>query len=193
MISLLVLIPIICISFTLYIMSLIDFIINNDLDIILISLGAFISIIISFFVLKVFIRDNRHIPAIMNMDERSSSIHGYFSFIIMFLFGLSLVLNSIIFKINIFNLTIGLIVIVLFIFITIEYIIKSSKIILLLIDIDDIDSSFRLLVFEDESGGIYQYYVSKKHTYILNKHYLCKIQKSSKYIKKIIKEVIEID
>lgn len=193
MIGLLLLIPILCISFSLYIVSLIDFVLANNLDILMVSLTAFINIIVSFFVIKIFIRDNEHIAFIMNLDKLSSLIHGYFSFIIMFLFGLSLVINSFLFKINVNNLTIGTIIIGVFIYITIEHVLMSKEYILKLVDIDDSESNVNRLIFESNNEEEFEHYVSKKEKYKVNSKYLCKVGKSSKCIKKIIKEVIELD
>lgn len=190
MISLLLLIPILCISFSLYIVSLIDFISANNLDILMVSSTAFINIIVSFFVIKIFIRDNEHIAFIMNLDRKSSLIHGYFSFIIMFLFGASLVINSFSFKININNLTIGSVIIVMFIYITIVHVLMSKEYILKLVDIDDSESNVNRLIFENNDEEEFEYYVSKKEKYKVNNKYLCKVGKSSRCIKKIIKEVV---
>lgn len=173
-------------------MSLTDFVLTNNLDILMTSLTAFVNIIISFFVIKIFIRNNDHIAYIMNLDKRSSLIHGYFSFIIMSLFGISLVLNSCIHKINVYNLTIGLVIIITFIYVTIEHVLKSTKEVLKLIDIDDTETNVNRLVFENDKEEL-EYYVNKKANYKVNNKYLCLVGKSSRCIKKIIKEVIEID
>lgn len=193
MIVLLFLIPILCISMSLYVVSLVSYIVMNSFDVLLTSVTAFISIVVSFFVIKIFIRDNEHIAFVMNLDRRSSLIHGYFSFFIMFLFGISLITNSFVHSYNLANLAIGFMFILLFLYVTFESVLKSQKQVLKLVDIDDIDENLDRLVFEDKTNQEYEYYVRKNSIYNVNKDYLCKIGKSSKLIKKIEKEVIDID
>ena len=191
MIMLLLLIPALCISISLYVMLLINFITSGNCDLIL-FITIFINIILSFFTIKIFIKSNSNIPFIMNLDNLSNSIHGYFSFIIMFLFGSSLILNSCFNKLNIFNLVIGILIFVSFIYITVEHIIKSKKEVLLLESVDEIEEYINCLNLIKEDTT-YEFYVDKKIKYKENSKYLCKLNSNNKYIKKIIKEVIEID
>ena len=182
MIMLLLLIPALCISISLYVMLLINFITSGNCDLIL-FITIFINIILSFFTIKIFIKSNSNI---------SNSIHGYFSFVIMFLFGSSLILNSCFNKLNIFNLVIGILIFVSFIYITVEHIIKSNKEVLLLESVDEIEEYINCLNLIKEDTT-YEFYVDKKIKYKENSKYLCKLNSNNKYIKKIIKEVIEID
>lgn len=192
MIIILLLIPLLCISFTLYIMSLYYFIINNDHNLLMILITVFVNIILSFFIIKIFIKTNEDIPSIMNLDKRSNLIHGYFSFINMFLYGISLIINSIIFKINIYNIITGIIIVILFIYITYEHVLRTDKIVLTLTGIDDTKKGLTCLYFCNNNDEMFEYYV-KDNIYKEDANYLCKIGKSSKCIKKILKEVIEIE
>lgn len=193
MISLLLLIPFFCISFSLYVLGLLDFIINNSFDIVLVTGSAFTSVVLSFFIIKNFICNNDHIASIMNLDKKSSIIHGYFSFFILFLFSISLIVNSFVFKYNMMNLIFGTMFIIAYIYITYEYIIKTETKVLKLVDIDDLDEDLNRLIFEINENEEAEYYVNKKTNYKKDKTYLCKINKSSKLINKVIKEVIELD
>ncbi len=192
MIIILLLIPLLCISFTLFVMSLIDFILNNNYNLIIILATVFINIVLSFFIIKLFIKSNDDIPKILNLDKISNLIHGYFSFINMFLYGLALIINSLLFKINIYNIITGIIITILFIYITFEHVFRTDKIVLTLSSIDDTKEGIKCLYFCNNNDEMYEYYI-KEGTYKEDAKYLCKIGKSSKSIKKIIKEVIDMD
>lgn len=187
MISLLILLPILCIVLSLYVVMLINFVLTNDLDMMLTFLSAFLNVVISFFVIKTFISANGNIAFIRNLDRKSDIIHGYFSFILLFILGVSLVINSIVHKINMYNLIIGLFIIISFIIITYVHLIKTIKEALELTDIDDTEDELNCLIFL-KNGEELEYYVNKKEKYKINSKYLCKISSSNGSIKKIIKE-----
>ena len=188
MLVILLLIPIFCISMSIFIMNLINFIILNELDILLFTGTIFINIISSFFILKLFIKNNEESAFFMNLDQNFSIVYGFFSFCLMFIFGLFLIINSVVNEINIYYLSIGIILVVFFIFLTFMYFIKQEKRELILSNIDEFNESLNLLSFKSDDY-LYKIYVSKKEEYIENKKYLCLINKSTNRIKKIKKEI----
>lgn len=190
MVAILLLIPLLCISFSLYIMNLYNFIVFNDLDIIILISTLFINIVFSYVLLKLLIKHNEIYPTILNIDEFFSLYYGYITFLELFLLAIGLILNSIVNSINIYYLTTGILIMLLFFYITYEYIIQSSKVYLTLESINPYNKHVNLLYFKDDKD-FYQIYRSASITYEEDKRYLCLINKGTKRIKRIVKEASE--
>lgn len=192
MFKMILLLFVLSISIILYIVSLGIFIVYNHLNISMLIITLYSPIIVSFFFIKELIMLNEDKAIFRNLDNRFSVVHGYCSFVLLFLFGISLIFNSLIHRFSILNLVVGFMIFVLFIYITLKYILSVKNKVLMLVSVDDTEEGVNCLYFENGDDE-YEFYVNKKKKYTSNVNYLCCLDGSSKYIKRIIKEVVRID
>ncbi|MCH5166693.1 MAG: hypothetical protein J1F35_02250 [Erysipelotrichales bacterium] len=108
-------------------MNLINFVTFNELDLLLLSITVLVNVITSFFILKLIINNNKESNFIKKIDRNFYAYYGYFCYLQLFIFGIFLIINSIINKINIIYLLIGIMLVLFFIYVTINYIIKRKN------------------------------------------------------------------
>ncbi len=189
----LILIPLLCITVSLFIMSLFNFITINEFDIVLISTTMFLNLILSFLISHLLIKTSKNNSRILlNLENRFLSIFGFYSFNIIVLFGLALIINSLIFQVNIFNLVIGSMIIIFYIWIFFSYIVINKNKVLNITVVDKINNYIDLLYLSDETQE-YELYVKHDETYTEGSSFLCKFNPMSKEVRKIIKRVIEVE
>lgn len=188
----LILIPLLCITVSLFIMSLFNYITLNELDIFLISTTIFIILVLGFIIMRLLIKSSKETSArLLNIDNNFLSIFGFYSFNIVTLFGACLVINSLLYKINVFNLVIGLTIIGVYIWIFISYVLMNKNKTFTITMIDQVNKYIDLLYLsagEEE----YELYIKHDKKYVEEQSYLCKYNPMSKEIRKIIKRVIEV-
>ena len=188
----LILIPLLCITVSLFIMSLFNYVTMNELDIIMLSITMFFNLVLSFAIGHLIIKNNKDSSAyLLNLENRFLSVFGFYSFNIIVLFGIALVINSLLFSVNTFNVIIGLIIIIFYIWIFISYLIMNQNKVFNITVIDKINDHIDLIYLSDESGE-YEFFVHHSKKYIEGSSYLCKYNKMSREVRKIIKEVIEV-
>ena len=188
MMIVLLLIPILCVSLSLYIMTLINFIAFNELDNLLFLGTMLINIVTSFFIFKLIIKNGEQYALIMNMSCDFSNYYGYFSLILLFIFSISLIIHSVVNGMNIIHLTIGIILSLLFLVVTYLYFFKRERKELVLNSINEYNEYLNILYFYEDNHN-YKIFLSKKINLVENKKYLCLVSKYSNTIKKIKKEI----
>ncbi len=181
---LLLLIPLICICLSLYGMTLINFVTINEFNITYFSLEIFVSIVLSYFIMRLIIKSYPASPVINNLDNSFSVIYGYISFSILAPSGIAFIANSIKFGINTYNLPIGILITCLYIFIN-YYFFKRKNLNLTLIAIDKIDNNLLYLSFKSEENDIYTFYTNSNVVYKENNQYSCIINDFTKVLIKI--------
>lgn len=188
MILILILIPLLCIIISLFIMSLFNYLTINELDIFLVSITMFLILVIGFITMRLIIKNSQETSAtLLNIDKNFLSIFGFYSFNIVVLLGISLVINSILYELNMFNFAIGVLIIIFYIWIFISYIIKNKKKVFTITMIDKINNYIDLIYLSDEEGE-YELYVKHDKEYLEEQSYLCQYNPMSKEIRKIIKK-----
>lgn len=186
---LLILIPVLCISITLYILTLTSFISTTNLDTITLTITIFINIIITYLLPKLLIKCFDDSILLLNRRSSFNLIHSYLSFMFITLFGISLVLNSIVSNLNVIYLIIGSVIIILFVFVTITQFFCVKVCIFTLEDIIEIKKRVHCLILKDENNNEYEVYVSNKDRFKISNKYECKYNKNTNRIQKIIKEI----
>lgn len=187
----LILIPLFCITVSLFIMSLFNYITLNELDIFMISITMFIILVLGFVIMRLLINNSKETSVyLLNIDNNFLSIFGFYSFNIVALLGICLIINSIIYKMNIFNLTIGLVIMGVYIWIFVFYILTYKNKVFTITMIDKVNDFIDLIYLSDEEHE-YELYIKHDQKYAEEQRYLCKYNPMSKEIRKIIERVVE--
>ncbi|MDE6141785.1 MAG: hypothetical protein K2G03_04190, partial [Bacilli bacterium] len=160
MLALIFLIPIFCIGLVMYIMTLYNYAILNALDVPLLTIGFLITIVLSFFIVKLFYKILPKTAKYLNKEQNSNTVYNIFTFVIMFLFGLSIFIKSLNAKFNIFDCVIGIIMVSLSSYVISTYFLSYGSEVLKLTDIENIDDKINCLKFEHEKYGIIEYYTN---------------------------------
>ncbi len=189
---LLIIIPMLTISFALYIMTLINFISFNELDTLMITISILLILVLSFISGRLFIKTNKNpLAYILNLDNNYINIFGFYSLNIIGILGICLLVNSFIYRINLFNFGIGIFIVIVYVYLLYAYLIDNKNIVLKLEVISEEDG-VNMLYLKDADGKEYDFYVNHSDKYIEDKTYLCRYNKMSKEVRKIIKEVKEV-
>lgn len=188
LILLLLLTPILCICLSFYIFTLVEYITSGTMDTVVLLLTIMLSLILSFIDLKLLINSNKKDIYLLNMDNKINTIHGYFSFILLFIFGVSLLIRSFINNTNIYDFILGMLLIILFIYVTYEYIFSSKTDVFEIEDIEEYDDNISL-IYLSLNDLILEYFVLNKDGYKKNGKYEVIYKPNLKYIKKIKGEV----
>ena len=188
----LILIPLLCITVSLFIMSLFNYITLNELDIFLISTTIFIILVLWFVIMRLLIKSSKETSArLLNIDNNFLSVFGFYSFNIVTLFGVCLVINSLLYKINLFYFVIGLTIIGVYIWIFTSYVLMNKNKTFTITMIDHINKYIDLLYLSDGDQE-YEIYIKHDKKYVEEQSYLCKYNPMSKEVRKVIKRVIEV-
>lgn len=188
----LILIPLLCITVSLFIMSLFNYITLNELDIFLISTTIFIILVLWFVIMRLLIKSSKETSArLLNIDNNFLSVFGFYSFNIVTLFGVCLVINSLLYKINLFYFVIGLTIIGVYIWIFTSYVLMNKNKTFTITMIDHINKYIDLLYLSDGDQE-YEIYIKHDKKYVEERSYLCKYNPMSKEVRKVIKRVIEV-
>lgn len=180
----LILIPILSMIFCLYVMFLYDFITNAATLPIIVGI-IFGLIMITYLLLISIIKNKDKSYKIYELEDRLIFFHGYLSLIYLFLFGISLLLKSLLVQLNILQFGIGILIIIIYLYSTYVYIFKRDKKILTLIDIEKEKEKVYNLSFMDDKV-IYEYYTDDSTKYRENKSYVCTVNLTTKKIYKIV-------
>lgn len=185
MILILILIPILFIFISLYIGCLNTFIIENNLNTIILLISVCAIIILSFIILKNIINIDKNNSKLYNINKKSDLYHNYFSLIISLIFAIYLIIYAIIYTKYIY-LIISIFIIILFIYFTYISFFIYKKEEFQLIDIIEIqENRVYKLVFSNKEFGLINYYTNN-NKYKLNCTYICSYNKKIKIINKII-------
>ena len=191
-ILILLLIPIFFTGVTIYTSTLYGYMLNNELDTVLLLIGLFVSLISSFILFKSFILIDKEDYLLYKLHDRIDSIIGVISCTLLFLFGISLIVNSTLHEISYSKILIGSAIVLSFIFTIYYYFISSKVYNCKVIEIEHINKKFYCITLDNKELGIKEYYVKDKKDIKKNKTYKCFYSPGSKIITKIIGEVVEV-
>ena len=167
-----------------YIMTLYNYMISNTLDVPLLAIGLLITIILSFFIIKLIFKSLPKTAKYLNKEQNSNTIYNVFTFIIMLIFGIFLLIKSLNGNFNIFDCAIGTLMTILSIYVISSYFLSNSNEVLKLIDIENADEKIKCLKFEHEKYGIIDYYTNGDD-YKIDNMYKVKLNKKTKVISTI--------
>lgn len=180
-------------SIIVYIMTLITFVTKSTMNEIVFLISIIVSIISSFILVVNLGGIFKKNAFIKNIESKSVSIVGYISLFLLSLFGLFLLIDSIINKFNIINMSIGITLVIILFYTTYIYFISSQDIVFEISNIEfEKDSELYCIDLVNDEYGFIEYYVKNDNKLEIDKSYLCKFNKGTQSIKKIIKEVINI-
>jgi hypothetical protein len=188
----LIFIPIFFVGAVIYVSTIYEFAMNGELDMILLLIGVFASLISSFIIFKEMslleIRDYK----IIKFQRIIDGIIGVLSFTFLLLFGIALIINSSVISINYTKMLVGIAIIIFYIYVIYYYIFRKDIYVFKLISITKIKDKLYLYQFENKEQGLQDFYLDNKEKYKKNKSYKVSFSKANNNISKILGEVIEV-
>lgn len=189
MIETLIIIPIISTAFVFFISGIIPYVLGNDINTIYIVISTLVLLISSFLLPNSLNKTLKNIKFINNLNNHSNLCSSYVSFLLLFIFAIALLINAIFIKFSIFKFFIGIAITILFIYI--NYLLFAFKeCVLECIDIEE-ENSLNCITFIDEEEKIIEYYTKEKVKE--NTHYKVVMNKHTRWVKKIVSEVIVLE
>lgn len=189
MIETLIIIPIISTAFVFFISGIIPYALGNDINTIYIVISTLVLLISSFLLPNSLNKTLKNIKFINNLNNHSNLCSSYVSFLLLFIFAIALLINAIFIRFSIFKFFIGIAITILFIYI--NYLLFAFKeCVLECIDIEE-ENGLNCITFIDEEEKIIEYYTKEKVKE--NTHYKVVMNKHTRWVKKILSEVIVLE
>lgn len=184
----LLLIPILCVSLSIFIMNLINFITLNELDILLFCGTTFVYILTSFFVLRQIIKTNEQSAFFMNLDRDFLEVYGYLSYLPLFIASIFFIIDSCLNELNLIYLISGIVICIFFLYITFQYFIRKEVKELKITNVSEYNKYVNLIYLTDEINT-YEFYISNKIKLKEDSMYRCVLSKKTKKLKRIKEEI----
>lgn len=185
-------IPVFFVGFVMYVNNLYEYMINNNLDTVLLLIGVFVSIISIFIIFKLLGLIDKEDVKLLKFQKRIDAYIGLLSFSLLFLLGIALMVNSFIGLLSYSKLILGTSLVCMYIYILYYYFLQRSVMIFKVEDMYKIKEDLYMVIFYNKEVGKVETYESK-NTLKKNKSYKCLYNKGSNIILKISNEVIEVD
>lgn len=192
LLALIIIIPIFCIGLVMYIMTLINYVLNNSLDVPLMTISLLIVIVFSFIIIKLFYKNLPKTAKTLNAEQNSNTLYNIFTFILMLLFGFAIFIKAFMQKFDIFDCAIGIVMVTIALYAINNYFMNFEECVLKIIDIEDYDEKINCLKLEHEKYGDFEYYTDSKD-YKIDESYKVKINKKTKIISTIKNKVHTIE
>ena len=184
----LVFIPFFFVGLVVYCATVYQYALNGNLDVVFVIGGLLASLISSFIILKTFALMDLKGILFNRIQKRIDAIIGLFSFTLLFIFGIALIVNYIKVTPNIAKIILGIGICVFYLYIFYYYVLNKKRYLFTLKDITKINDKSYLFTFENEKQGNKEYYVKKKEGYTKGKKYICSYSTLFNDISRIIKE-----
>ena len=191
-ILILLLIPVFFVGIVIYTCTIFDFMLHNKLDMVLLLIGVFSTIISSFFALKEFSLLDIKNKNIIKLQKKVDALIGIFSFTLLFLFGVALIVNSILFKMDFSKLLLGIMFVSFYVYVIYYYVIQKKVYVCTISDITKVSDDLYLVLFNNKEIGVNEYYVKDKKGLKKDKSYKVYYSNANKCITRILNEVIEV-
>lgn len=189
----LTMIPMLLLGAISYIYALITYINSASLNAVMLLIGLFCLFISIFILLLNLPKKIKNTKFILNLENRSSSLFSYISIIILFLFGLTLVLNCFINKFNIISLTLGVIIIFVFFYTTYLFCFEKSKVVFEVQNKEAVPGTKIYCVdLVNDEYGLIEYYTYDPSKLLRDKSYSFMYNKFTSRIITEVNEVIDI-
>ena len=188
----LIFIPIFFVGAVIYGSTLYEFMMNGELDMVLLLIGLFASLISSFIILKEMSLIDLNDYKIIKFQRKIDGIIGIISFTLLFLFGVALIINSSVISFNYTKMFVGISIIFFYIYVIYYYVFNKNIYVFKLVSITKINDKLYLLQFENKEQGLQDYYFNTKDGFKKNKSYKVSFSKANNNIHKVLGEVIEV-
>jgi hypothetical protein len=188
----LIFIPIFFVGTVIYGSTLYEFMMNGELDMVLLLIGLFASLISSFIILKEMSLIDLNDYKIIKFQRKIDGIIGIISFTLLFLFGVALIINSSVISFNYTKMFVGISIIFFYIYVIYYYVFNKNIYVFKLVSITKINDKLYLLQFENKEQGLQDYYFNTKDGFKKNKSYKVSFSKANNNIHKVLGEVIEV-
>jgi hypothetical protein len=166
-----------------FISNIFEFMITNELNIIVILITVFLILICSLFLPQSLYDLFKRNKFIRNLDIRSNLFISYVSILLLFLFGISLIVNITLFDFSIFKCIVGISLILIFIYFN-YYIFTFKETVLEVMDVS-IEDNLNCITFIDDKDNLIEYY-TKDINIKSDTHYKVLYNKNTRWVKKII-------
>lgn len=183
----LVFIPVFFVGIVIYLTTIYAYAFNNELDVVLLLVGLFSTLISSFVILKTFALMDSKNHKLIKLQHKVDAIVGLFSFTLLFLFGVALIINNFYLSFNVGKLIIGIMLVLFYLYIIYYYFFTRKKEVFILTDITKVNKYYKLS-FKNDKLGTKEVYVKDKDKYKKDKSYICSYSEIYNDITKIISE-----
>ena len=191
-IIILVCIPIFFVGLTMYTYTMFDFMFNNNLDVALLLVSLFATLLTSYLTLKELSLLDGKTYKMVKFQSRVDSIIGIISCTLLFVFGVSLLVNTSLHGLNYSKLLIGVAIAILYLYIIYMNFINRKIEVFKIISIDKISDKVYSITLENKEEGLVEMYSTTKDNIKKSKFYKCSYNKFNKQVLKILNEVIDV-
>ncbi len=185
MILLLLIVPLLCIVFCIYVGCLVNMIIYNSYDMFYILISVMISLLAFYGCLHFYFKSSPKNAKTLNYERYIPIYHGYFSFFLLLLLGLANLANYIIYQASVVNLFAGLLFSIIGIYVFIVFGINYKQETFFVSDIFEENKRILGLELSNNNGLVLEYYVDSKSKYKIGDRFSVKYHKHTKIIKNI--------
>ena len=192
-IVILICIPIFFVGLSMYMYTMYDFIINNNLDVALMLISVFATILTSYLSLKEIGLLESNSYKVVKFQSRIDSIIGVVSFTLLLVFGISLIANNFINGMNYSKLLIGVSIVILYTYIIYINFLHKKEYVFKIIGIDKIGDKLFLVTLDNKTTGLVEMYLDNKNGIKKNKSYKCYYNNYNKRMVKILNEVVDVN
>ena len=186
----LVFIPVFFVGIVIYLTTVYAYAFNNDLDLVLLLVGLFSTIISSFVILKTFALMEVKNHKLIKLQKKVDAIVNIFSFTLLFIFGVALIISSVKNNMNVGKMIVGIGLVLLYLYVL--YYSLFARIITTF-KISDITKYNKVYIIslENKELGIREVYVKDKSKYKKGSEYNCSYSVMFNDIVKIKEEIKE--
>lgn len=181
------------VSFVIYIIGLVNYVITSNLNVVLILITIAVNIISTFIMQYNLPKKIKNNLLILNLENKSNALSNYCSLILLTFFGISLLLDSIINEFDLLSLIVGIIILIVCLYENYIIMFKKDTIVFQVFDIEDYeDTKFYCVSLVNDDYGMLEYYTDNIGNIKMEHNYHCLISPYSKRVLKITNEVIDV-
>ncbi|MBR6073012.1 MAG: hypothetical protein IKP76_01645 [Bacilli bacterium] len=186
----LVFIPVFFVGIVIYLTTVYAYAFNNDLDLVLLLVGLFSTIISSFVILKTFALMEVKNHKLIKLQKKVDAIVNIFSFTLLFIFGVALIISSVKNNMNVGKMIVGIGLVLLYLYVLYYSLFARIITTFKISDITKYNKVY-LISLENKELGIREVYVKDKSKYKKGSEYNCSYSVMFNDIVKIKEEIKE--
>lgn len=186
----LVFIPVFFVGIVIYLTTVYAYAFNNDLDLVLLLVGLFSTIISSFVILKTFALMEVKNHKLIKLQKKVDAIVNIFSFTLLFIFGVTLIISSVKNNMNVGKMIVGIGLVLLYLYVLYYSLFARIITTFKISDITKYNKVY-LISLENKELGIREVYVKDKSKYKKGSEYNCSYSVMFNDIVKIKEEIKE--
>ncbi len=183
LVLLLILIPIFCMSISVY-ASMLYLYVQGDSQLVPLLISIFLVVIIGYILPRIFYKLYKsNTASSLNAEKKVVLLSNYISYIVLLAFGIALLLRCIKNDENVLEIYLAGGIVFLFIYITYAYYLAYQKLEWTIIDVSEKNKKTNILMIENKEYGLFQVYVNSTEKYEIGKKYTFKFNPNSKVFK----------